>query len=41
MEAHLLDSVSDVGPGEGKVLERVCQAPVRCHVGDLGPGVLR
>jgi hypothetical protein len=41
MEAHLLDGVSDVGPREGKVLERACQAPVRCRVGDLGPVVLK
>jgi hypothetical protein len=41
MEAHLLDGVSDVGTREGKVLERACQAPVRCRVGDRGPIVLR
>jgi hypothetical protein len=41
MKAHLLDSVGDVGPGEGEVLERTCQAPIRCRVGDWGPGGLR
>jgi hypothetical protein len=41
VKAHLLDGVCDVGPGEGEVLERVCQAPVRRCVGDRGPVVLR
>jgi hypothetical protein len=41
MEADLLDGVGDVGPGEGEVLERAGQAPVRCHVGDRGVIVLR
>jgi hypothetical protein len=41
MQAHLLDGVSDVGPGEGEVLERAGQAPVRRRVGDRRPVVLR
>jgi hypothetical protein len=41
MQAHLLDDVCDVGPGEGEVLERAGQAPVGRHVGDRRPGVLR
>jgi hypothetical protein len=40
MQAHLLDGVGDVGPGEGVVLERTGQAPVRRRVGDRGPVVL-
>jgi hypothetical protein len=40
MEAHLLDNIGDVGAGECEVLERACQAPVRCRVGDWGPVVL-
>jgi hypothetical protein len=39
MDAHLLDGVGVVGPGEGEVLERACQAPVRRRVGDRGPVV--
>jgi hypothetical protein len=41
MEAHLLDGVGDVRPGEGDVLERAYQAPVRRRVGDRVPVVLR
>jgi hypothetical protein len=41
MEAHLLDSVGDVRPKEGELLERTCQAPVRHRVVDLGSVVLR
>jgi hypothetical protein len=41
MQAHLLDGVCDVGPGEGEVLERVGQAPVGRRVGDRRPVVLR
>jgi hypothetical protein len=41
MQAHLLDGVGDVGPGEGEVLERASQAPVRRRVDDRGPVVLR
>jgi hypothetical protein len=41
MQAHLLDGVSDVGPGEGEVLERAGQALVRRRVGDRRPVVLR
>jgi hypothetical protein len=41
MEAHLLDGVGDVGPGEGEVLERAGQAPVRRPIGDRRPVVLR
>jgi hypothetical protein len=41
MEAHLLDSVGDVGPGEVEVLQRAGQAPVIRRVGDRGPVVLR
>jgi hypothetical protein len=33
-KAHLLNGVGDVWPGESKVLERVCQAPVRHRVDD-------
>jgi hypothetical protein len=36
VQAHLLDGVADVGPGEGEVLERAGQAPVRRLVGDWG-----
>jgi hypothetical protein len=28
VQAHLLDGVGDVGPGEGQILEGVDQAPV-------------
>jgi hypothetical protein len=41
MQAHLLDGVGDVGPGEGELLEHAGQAPVGRHVGDRGPVVLR
>jgi hypothetical protein len=41
MEAHLLDGVGDVGPGEDEVLERAGQAPVGRRVGDRRPVVLR
>jgi hypothetical protein len=41
MEAHLLNSVGDVEPGEGEVLECACQAPVRRRVGDRGAVVFR
>jgi hypothetical protein len=41
MKAQLLNGVGDVGPGEGEVLERACQAPVRRRVGDREPVVLR
>jgi hypothetical protein len=40
MQAHLLDGVCDVGPGEGQVLERAGQAPVGRRV-DRGPVILR
>jgi hypothetical protein len=36
MQSHLLNGVDDVGPGEGEILERAGQAPVRCRVGDRG-----
>jgi hypothetical protein len=41
MKAHLLNGVGDVGPGEGEILERACQALVRHRVGDREPVVLR
>jgi hypothetical protein len=41
MQAHLLDDVCDVGPGEGEVLERAGQAPVGRRVGNRRPIVLR
>ena len=41
MQAHLLDGVSDVGPGEREVLERAGEAPVGRRVGDRRPVVLR
>jgi hypothetical protein len=41
MEAHLLDGVGDVRPRESEVLERSCQAPVRCRVCYQGPVVLK
>jgi hypothetical protein len=40
MEAHLLDGVGDVRPGEGEVREHACQDPLRRRVGDWGPVVL-
>jgi hypothetical protein len=47
VEAHLLDRVGNVGPGEGEVLESPSQATVGSRVvdrgshvgGDLGPSV--
>jgi hypothetical protein len=33
MEAHLLDGVDDVGPGEDEVLQ--CPTRLRKHVGSL------
>jgi hypothetical protein len=41
MQAHLLDDVGDVGPGESEILERACQALVRRRVGYRGPVILR
>ena len=41
MQAHLLDGVSDVGPGEGEVLERAGLAPIGRRIGDWRPVVLR
>jgi hypothetical protein len=41
MQAHLLDGVGDVGPGESEVLKRAGQAPVGRRVGDRRPVVLR
>jgi hypothetical protein len=41
MQAHLLDSVGDVGPEECEVLERAGQTLVGRRVGDRGPVVLR
>jgi hypothetical protein len=41
MKAHLLNDTGDVWSGEGEVLGRACQAPIRCRVGDRGPVVLR
>jgi hypothetical protein len=40
MQAHLLDGVGDVRPGEGEVLERTGQAPVGRRISDWGPIVL-
>jgi hypothetical protein len=40
MQAHLLDGVGDVRPGEGEVLERAGQTPVGRRIGDRGPVVL-
>jgi hypothetical protein len=40
MQAHLLDGVGDVRPGEGEVLERAGQAPVGRRIDDRGPVVL-
>jgi hypothetical protein len=34
VQAHLLDGVGDVGPGEGEILERASQTPIRCRVSD-------
>jgi hypothetical protein len=41
MEAHLLDDIGDVRPGEGEVLEHVGQAPIRRRIDDRGAVVLR
>jgi hypothetical protein len=41
MQAHLLNDVGDVGPGEGQILEGTSQAPVGHRVGDRGPVILR
>ena len=41
MQAHLLDGVSDVGPGEREVLECAGEAPVGRRVGDRRAVVLR
>jgi hypothetical protein len=40
MQAHLLDSVGDVGPKEGQVMECTGQALVGRHVGDRGSIIL-
>jgi hypothetical protein len=37
VEAHLLDGVGDVGSGEGEILKRAGQDPIRRRVGDRGP----
>jgi hypothetical protein len=37
VEAHLLDRVGNVGPGEGEVLESPSQATVGSRVADGGP----
>jgi hypothetical protein len=39
VEAHLLDRVGNVGPGEGEVLESPSQAAVGSRVADGGPHV--
>jgi hypothetical protein len=41
MQAHLLDGVGEVGPGEGQVLEGSDQSPVERRVDDQGVVVLR
>jgi hypothetical protein len=41
VQAHLLDGVGDVRPGEGQILEGTGQAPVGRHVGDWGLVVLK
>jgi hypothetical protein len=41
VQAHLLDGVGEVGPGEGQVLEGTGQALVGRRVGDSGLVVLR
>jgi hypothetical protein len=41
LKAYLLNDLGDVWPGESKVLEHACQAPVRRRVGDWGPVILR
>jgi hypothetical protein len=41
MKAHLLNDVGDVWPGEGEVLERACQAPIRCHAGEYWSAPVR
>jgi hypothetical protein len=37
VEAHLLDRVGNVGPGEGEVLESPNQAAIGSRVTDRGP----
>jgi hypothetical protein len=37
MEAHLLDRVGNIRPGEGEVLESPSQAVVGSRVADRGP----
>ena len=37
----MLNSVGDVGPREGEVLEGACQAPVRRRISDRGAVVFR
>jgi hypothetical protein len=37
VEAHLLDRVGNVGPGEGEVLESPSQVAVGSRVADGGP----
>jgi hypothetical protein len=39
VEAHLLDCVGNVGPGEGEVLESSSQAAIDSQVADKGPHV--
>jgi hypothetical protein len=41
VEAHLLDSVGDVGPGKSQVLKGAVEDPIGHRVGDSGPIVLR
>jgi hypothetical protein len=40
VEAHLLDGVGDVRPGEGQVLGGTSETLVGCCVGDRGPSSL-
>jgi hypothetical protein len=40
VEAHLLDGVGDVGPGEGEVLKGTSEALVRRHISNWGPSSL-
>jgi hypothetical protein len=40
MQAHVLDDVGDVRPGEGEVLEHAGQAPVGRCIGSRGAVVL-
>jgi hypothetical protein len=41
LQAHLLDGVGDVRPGEGEVLERADEAPIGRRLSDRGPVVPR